>query len=84
MRMNYPPGHTPTPEELAEDREAEEWMDKVLTLLPILRKEFKPGQRGISKTPCPICGKPVHAGRSDYDGHLTAKCETDDCMAWME
>ena len=84
MRQNHPPGHTPTPEELAEDAEAEAWITNTLTMLPILKKEFKPGEGGVSKTPCPICGKLVHASRSSYNGHLNVRCETDDCMSWME
>ncbi len=82
---HYPPNHKPTPEELAEDAEAEAWMEKVLTMLPILKAEFKPGQQGVSQnTPCLICGKPVHVSRSGYNGHLNVRCETDDCMSWRE
>ncbi len=84
MRQNYPPGHKPTPEELEQDAEAEGWIDKVLDLLPILRKEFPPGTSGVSKTPCPFCQKPINVARSDYNGHLAAQCDTDDCMAWRE
>jgi len=39
-------------------------------------------QRGT--IPCPKCGETMHWRRASYNGHVWAKCETEDCIAWIE
>lgn len=33
---------------------------------------------------CPSCKGRLHLSQSSYNGHVHAKCETPDCVAWME
>ena len=34
---------------------------------------------------CPQCGGKLHWTRAiSYNGHVHAKCETENCLAWME
>lgn len=33
---------------------------------------------------CPACGGKLHLSQSSYNGHVHGKCETPDCVAWME
>ena len=33
---------------------------------------------------CPKCGKRIAFRVSSYNGHVHARCETLDCIAWME
>lgn len=48
---------------------------------------WKKGTVGSSGTiPCPVCGKDasLQYSRSGYNGHVHARCDTQDCVAWME
>lgn len=33
---------------------------------------------------CPACKGRLHLSQAAYNGHVRAKCETPDCVAWME
>ena len=33
---------------------------------------------------CPACGGKLHLSQSSYNGHVWGKCETADCVSWME
>jgi hypothetical protein len=33
---------------------------------------------------CPVCKGRLHLSQSSYNGHVHGKCETPDCVAWME
>jgi len=35
---------------------------------------------------CPVCkgDKSLHFSRAGYNGHIHARCSTEDCVAWME
>jgi hypothetical protein len=33
---------------------------------------------------CPACGGRLHLSQSSYNGHVHGKCETQDCVNWME
>jgi hypothetical protein len=33
---------------------------------------------------CPKCGGSLHWSRARSNGHVHAKCETADCLGWME
>lgn len=46
-------------------------------------KRGMPGHAGTIKCPCCEDGK-LSFSRSGYNGHVHAKCSTDDCVAWME
>jgi hypothetical protein len=40
---------------------------------------------GAGEMECPVCktGK-LRYSRAAYNGHVHARCSTDDCVAWME
>jgi hypothetical protein len=33
---------------------------------------------------CPACKGRLHLSQSSYNGHVHGKCETKDCVSWME
>lgn len=33
---------------------------------------------------CPACKGRLHLSQSSYNGHVHGKCETEDCVSWME
>lgn len=33
---------------------------------------------------CPVCKGRLHLSQSSHNGHVHGKCETPDCVAWME
>ncbi len=33
---------------------------------------------------CNVCSGKLHIAKASYNGHLRAKCETDDCAQWMQ
>lgn len=82
----------PTPEEIAAE-EAEinarcEMLGKarqsIVSHLGGPWKRGTPGATGVID--CPVCGggKTLHFSRSGYNGHIHAKCVTEDCVSWME
>lgn len=49
---------------------------------------WKKGMPGLNgRIPCPCCGQPgamLSFSRAGYNGHIHARCSTDDCVSWME
>lgn len=77
----------PTPEEISAH---EEWsasrmrrLFKVLEAIAPWRKENK-GRSASTIMTCPICEGRLHLSIAAYNGHVHGKCETEDCVAWME
>lgn len=33
---------------------------------------------------CPVCKGKLHLSQSSYNGHVHGKCETEQCVSWME
>lgn len=82
-----------TTEELdAEDAEIEEQCAKFLAQHEVVRPAIlkhigvarKPVNDCRGKMPCPICGGELHYSVSAYNGHVHAKCLTEDCVSFME
>ncbi len=81
----------PTNAEVAEfDREVEALMEQhikeMTDLNPILlkiKKEHK-GKGHQCVIECPRCKGKLHLSHAASNGHIWGKCETEDCMAWME
>jgi hypothetical protein len=76
----------PTAEEAAaEEREMQKrFSDTITARLAIV--VATDGKRGVAgKIDCPVCnnGK-LHYSVSGYNGHIHAKCSTENCVAWME
>lgn len=43
------------------------------------------GHGGRGEMPCPLeCGGILHYSVASYNGHMHAKCSTENCVAWME
>ena len=75
----------------AEERTAEERIaalarDRLklaLAAVRPLRTRYK-GQDANGTIPCPICAGNLHWRISAYNGHIWGRCETLDCVSWME
>ena len=48
-------------------------------------KGFKVGLGGADSLPCPLeCGGRLYYRVASVNGHMHAKCETPNCVSWME
>lgn len=82
----------PTAEEIAaEDKEiAERFFNIRKAREAIIEDCGGPWKRGMSGSSgvidCPVCEgiKTLQYSRAGYNGHVHARCETDDCVGWME
>lgn len=77
----------PTAEEIAEDRAKHDAsMDRmivVMTGIAPIRKEAKgKGYAGIIE--CPACKGRLHLTIARSNGHAHGRCETPDCVNWIE
>lgn len=77
----------PTAEEIALH---EEWrkarmnrMAVVMTAITPWRKAHK-GKSAHEVVECPICKGRLHLSIAAYNGHIHGRCETADCVSWME
>lgn len=60
-------------------------LDKMTLLDPVVsawRVKLPKGKAEIIE--CPVCHGRLHLSQSSYNGHVHGKCETADCVAWME
>lgn len=77
----------PTNEELAEYwRRSEEMFArhaKAMTVIAKVKKEHK-GQIWQGVEVCPVCGGKLHMSHAAVNGHVWGRCETKDCLSWME
>lgn len=82
----------PTPEEIAErDVKLEQRFAAIdKARYAIVAHLGGPWKKGVAdargQIDCPICEglSSLHFSRSGYNGHIHAKCSTEDCVAWME
>jgi len=44
----------------------------------------KPESDVIDSMECPKCGGVLQYGVSSYNGHTRGKCDTENCLTWME
>ena len=44
----------------------------------------KPDQDRNEVIECPMCKGKLHMFQSSYNGHIHGKCETENCLFWME
>jgi hypothetical protein len=77
----------PTEEEIQETLKAhDDAIEKMTTALKVIdpiRKAHKGGDwSGVIE--CPNCTGQLHVRHAGCNGHVHAKCETADCVAWME
>ena len=78
----------PTSAEVQEDRiKTEAYMKKAMTAIKVAsawRVKPKPAADRAEVVTCPVCDGRLHLSQSSYNGHVHGKCETDDCVSWME
>lgn len=53
------------------------------SLVARVKRENK-GRDARGLDTCPVCGKPLAWSHAGYNGHVAMKCETEDCIAFME
>ncbi|MGI9507629.1 MAG: hypothetical protein ACR2RE_31705 [Geminicoccaceae bacterium] len=87
-----PPGtcdkfETYTERELAEhEAEAEAAKERMMKVLPLcerIKREHK-GESWKGVEECPVCDGRLHLSHAAVNGHVWGKCETENCVAWME
>jgi hypothetical protein len=78
----------PTAEEVEADRrESDAFMNRTIAALKVAsewRVKPKPAQDRREVVECPICKGKLHLSQSSYNGHVHGKCETPNCVSWME
>lgn len=48
-----------------------------------IKQEFK-GQNFVGTRQCPVCSKTLSIRHAAYNGHVAVRCETEDCLNFME
>lgn len=78
----------PTDEEIEQDvQETNAWIDRSrvgIVAANAWRVRPKPAEDRKGVVECPICKGRLHMVQSSYNGHVHGKCETRDCLEWME
>ncbi len=78
----------PTDEQVQADRaEMDAHVEKTMAAMKVAstwRVKPKPAQDRRETVECPVCKGSLHLSQSAYNGHVHGKCETADCVAWME
>ncbi len=77
----------PTDDEVAEyDAEVAKDAARMKVLAPAISriKEENQGKNTKGTMECPICGGDLHWTHAAYNGHVWGRCETKDCVSWME
>jgi len=78
----------PTQEQVEADRiESDAHMEKTFAALRVAgewRVKPKPKADRAEIVECPVCKGRLHLSQSAYNGHVWGKCETADCVSWME
>jgi uncharacterized protein YbaR (Trm112 family) len=78
----------PTAEEVEESRhKTAEALEKHLIAGQVASKwrvSPKPTQDRHEVVECPVCKGKLHLSQSAYNGHVSGKCETANCVSWIE
>ena len=77
----------PTDEEIREhDEEIEAAVQRHMRTLPLIAKvkEEQEGRDWQGVVSCPVCSGKLHLSHSAYNGHVWGRCDTEDCLSWME
>lgn len=56
---------------------------KVGPVIVAIKREHK-GKSWQGVVECPCCGGKLHVSHAAYNGHVHGRCETEDCISWME
>lgn len=80
-----PKAEWPTREEAeAEKAEIDGYMDRVTVARKAIVASIASTGKNVGSCECPTCKGVLHYRRATSKGHIHAKCETPDCVAWME
>jgi len=77
----------PTKEEIALH---EQWLRQRMDRMGVLMTGISPwrdahkGKSAQEVIECPVCKGRLHVSIAAYNGHMRGRCETTDCVAWME
>lgn len=76
-------------EAIANEKERTKHTKKFMLALNAAHKAAKEqglrqGHGGHGTTTCPVCNGVLHFSVASVNGHLWGKCETEDCMSWMQ
>lgn len=76
----------PTPEEIAESaawlEDAKKDMELICTVCSEAQKRLPDG--GSEVVECPKCKGKLHISVANVNKHVWGKCETTDCLSWMQ
>jgi len=64
---------------------AQKMFDMHIKVMPVVgewRKKLPIGKSEVIE--CPACGGGLHLSQAASNGHIHGKCETKDCVSWME
>ena len=85
--FDCPKQQFPTPEEVeASEKAFRAHVDKVMAALVVI-EPWRTKHRGKSHAevvPCPACEGRLHLSISAVNSHVHGRCETDNCISWME
>lgn len=60
--------------------------ERLMATMPLVERikteNLKRDATGVDT--CPICGKELHWSHAGYNGHVMVRCETTDCVRFME
>lgn len=84
-----PAAEYPTKEEAeAEDREFNEYVNRFVKNLTVVRPAIEAQHAETGKwsgvVDCPECTAKIHWSKAQCNGHVHARCETENCISWME
>ena len=87
--MTCPKFRPPTDEEIAaDDADTQSVLDRMRVVMTVVSKwrtwtkSHRVAKQGVIE--CPACKGRLHLSQAAYNGHVWGKCETKDCVSWME
>lgn len=69
---------------LQQEKEFQERFDFIIKAVGLIKSYAKEKQVNGGLIHCPKCEKPLHFSISNLNGHIWAKCESKDCIQFME
>ena len=77
----------PTDEEIVESEKAiEAAVERHMLTLPLIAqiKDEHEGKNWNGVVECPVCQGNLRMSHAAFNGHVWGKCDTENCLAWME
>lgn len=75
-----------TDEEIAQHKaDTDAYMARIKLVLPVVKEwRAKQPQGKYEVIECPACNGRLHLSQAACNGHVHGKCETENCIHWME